>query len=220
MCLPVALTLLSNLSHRCRDQGSSAANPPHWIPQIIPRCRGGYLPDSWSSIFVWKSKIMMRMGLIVVGLGTLAVMELGTPARTKTSAPDPFEQLLVDVNTSRDTLKTTDRLEFITCGMRRRFSRFRQSNQHGHRMWQPSFPNDSSSVENHHRGAGEKKDVVRKPKPKPKNADGSKPRSKPTSSGKATNTDRSKAVVELKPCRPNAFDSLLQALNLSSRCQS
>ena len=54
---------------------------------------------------------MMRIGLIVVGLCTLTIMELGTPARTKTSAPDPFEQLAVDVSVSRDTLKKADRLE-------------------------------------------------------------------------------------------------------------
>src|SRR5438552_7493021 len=34
---------------------------------------------------------------IVVGLGALTVMGLGTPSRTKTSVPDPFEQLTVDV---------------------------------------------------------------------------------------------------------------------------
>jgi hypothetical protein len=51
------------------------------------------------------------MGLIVFGLSTLTVMELGTPSRTKTSAPDPFEQLTVDVSVSSDTLETADRLE-------------------------------------------------------------------------------------------------------------
>jgi hypothetical protein len=51
------------------------------------------------------------MGFIVVGLTTLAVMELGTPSHTKTSAPDPFEQLTVDVSISSDTLETADRLE-------------------------------------------------------------------------------------------------------------
>ena len=149
-------------------------------------------------------------------------MELGTPARTKTSAPDPFEQLLLDVNTSRDTLKTADRLEIHHLRQETPVQPISQI--------EPTRPpdvaailpqRDSSSVENHHRGAGEKKDVVRKPKPKPKNADGkTNPGPKPTSSGKAPKTNRSKAVVELKPCRPNAFDSLLQALNLSSRCQS
>jgi hypothetical protein len=34
---------------------------------------------------------------IVVGLGALTVMELGTPSHTKTSVPDPFEQLTVDI---------------------------------------------------------------------------------------------------------------------------
>ena len=96
------------------------------------------------------------MGLIVVGLGTLAVMELGTPARTKTSAPDPFEQLLVDVNTSRDTLKTTDRLEIHHLR--------HETPVQPISPIEPARPpdvaailpqRDSSSVENHHRGAGE-----------------------------------------------------------------
>jgi hypothetical protein len=54
---------------------------------------------------------MMRMGLIVVGLSTRTVMELGTPSHTKTSAPDPFEQLVLDVSVSPDTLKMADRIE-------------------------------------------------------------------------------------------------------------
>ena len=54
---------------------------------------------------------MMRIGLIVVGLGTLTIMELGTPSHTKTSATDPFDQLTIDVSVSPDTLETADRLE-------------------------------------------------------------------------------------------------------------
>jgi hypothetical protein len=54
---------------------------------------------------------MMRMGLIVVGLSTLTIMELGTPSLTKTSAPDPFDQLMIDASVSPDTLETADRLE-------------------------------------------------------------------------------------------------------------
>jgi hypothetical protein len=152
---------------------------------------------------------MMRIGLIVVGLGTLTAMELGTPSRTKTSATDPFEQLTVDVSASRDTLETADRLEAHHL-------------QHEAPL-QPITPvepipppdltaivpeEDSSAVG---RGTNDKKDVVRKPKPKPKYTTPSKPRPKLT---------HSKAVVELKPCRPNAFDDLLQALNLPSRCQT
>ena len=39
---------------------------------------------------------MMRTGLIVVGLSTVTIMELGTASRTKTNARDPFDQLMID----------------------------------------------------------------------------------------------------------------------------
>jgi hypothetical protein len=163
---------------------------------------------------------MMRIGLIVVGLFTLTIMELGTPARTKTSAPDPFEQLAVDVSVSRDTLEKADRLETHYL-------------QHDVRV-QPISPvepapppppdvtaiileEDSNIVG---RGTNDKKELVRKPKPKTKNTTPNKPRPKLTNSNKAPKTERSKAMVEVKPCRPNAFDSLLQALNFSARCQT
>jgi hypothetical protein len=51
---------------------------------------------------------MMRMALIVVSLSTLTVIELVTPSRTKTNAPDPFDQLTVDVSVSPDTLEAAD----------------------------------------------------------------------------------------------------------------
>ena len=54
---------------------------------------------------------MMRMALIVVCLSTLTVIELVTPSRTKTNAPDPFDQLTVDVSVSPDTLEAADRIE-------------------------------------------------------------------------------------------------------------
>ena len=51
------------------------------------------------------------MALIVVSLSTLTVIELVTPSRTKTNAPDPFDQLTVDVSVSPDTLEAADRIE-------------------------------------------------------------------------------------------------------------
>lgn len=161
---------------------------------------------------------MMRVGLIVVGLSALTIMELGTPPRTQTSAPDPFEQLTVDVSVSGDTLETADRREIHHL-------------QHEAPVQpispvKPTPPPDGTAITSETdssavwRGTKEKKDVVRKLKPKPKYATPRKPRPKLTNSNKAPNTERSKAVVEVKPCRPNAFDSLLQALNLSSRCQT
>jgi hypothetical protein len=161
---------------------------------------------------------MMRVGLIVVGLSALIIMELRTPPRTKTSAPDPFEQLTVDVSVSRDTLKTADRLEIHQLQ--------HEATVQPISAVEPTPPpdvtaiipeKDSSTVG---RGTNDKKDVVRKLRSRPKYTEPDKPRPQPTNSKKAAKTGRSKAMVEVKPCRPNAFDSLLQALNFSSRCQT
>jgi hypothetical protein len=161
---------------------------------------------------------MMRMALIVFGLSTLTVIELVTPSRTKTNAPDPFDQPTVDVSVTPDTLEAADRIEIHHL-------------QHEAPL-QPVSPVEpilppavttlfsgySSTVG---LGANDKKDVVRKVKPKPKYADHpNKPEPKRTNSNKAPKIEQSKAIVEVKPCRPDALDSLLQAMKLSSRCQT
>lgn len=162
---------------------------------------------------------MMRICLIVIGLGVLIAMELGTPSRSKPSEIDPFEQLTFEASTSGDTLKKGDRLEV-------------------HRMPQEapvqpialaepmSPPRDPiAMLAEANSGvvgstANAKRDAVKKPKPRPKDAAPAKPPPKLANSSKAEKAEKSKAVVELKPCRPNAFDELLQALSLSSRCQT
>ncbi len=159
---------------------------------------------------------MMRMALIVVSLSTLTVTELVTPSRTKTNTPDSFDQLTVDISVSPDTLEAADRIEIHHL-------------QHEAPLQpvspvEPTLPpdvttlvsGDSSTVG---LGANDKKDVVRELKPKPKYTDSDKPRPKRTNS-KAPKIEPSKAIVEVKPCRPDALDSLLQALKLSSRCQT
>jgi len=158
----------------------------------------------------------MRMGLIVVGLSTLTIMELGTPSRTNTSARDPFDQLMIDASVSPDTLETADRLE---------------THHLPHQALRPppaipTVPPDSAALVPREPGTVglgsiDKKDVVGRKKPKPKYAtDPDKPLPKRTSSHQAPMIERSKArtVVEVKPCRQKAFDSLLQALNLPSQC--
>jgi hypothetical protein len=161
---------------------------------------------------------MMRVILIVVSLSALTIVGLGTPPRTNTSAPDRFEQLAVDASLSGDTLQTADRHEIHRL-------------QHEAPVQPISFveptppsagtainpKKDSSTVGN---GTDDKKHVVRKPKPGPRHTEPNEPKPKPANSNKAVGMVRSKAMVEVKPCRPNAFDSLLQALNLSSRCQT
>jgi hypothetical protein len=160
---------------------------------------------------------MMRIGLIVVGLGTLTIMELGTPSRTKTSSLDRFDQLTLDVTVRSDILGKADRLETHHVQ--------REARAQPTSSVEPTPPpvtaiipeQDASAVG---RSRKDKKDVVRRPKPKPKHTTPSKPRPKLASSSKIPKTEQSKAVVELKPCRTNAFDDLLQALNLTSRCQT
>jgi hypothetical protein len=61
-------------------------------------------------------------------------------------------------------------------------------------------------VDQHRRGAV----VVMLPKPRPKH----------TASKKSANTERSKMIIAVKPCRPNTFDNLLKALNLSPACET
>jgi hypothetical protein len=195
---------------------STAANPPHWTLKIFPRSWSEYLPDSRSASPFRKNKIMMRMGLIVVGLSTLTVMELGTPSRTKTSASDPFERLTVDVSVSSDTLERADRLEIHHLPHEEPFHASSPVEPTSPQDGIALVPRDSRAVE---LGANNKKDAVRKLKPRLKNTDSNEPRPNRTNSNKAPKTERSKAIVEVKPCRPNAFDRLLQVLNLSSKCQ-
>jgi hypothetical protein len=158
---------------------------------------------------------MMRMTLIVVGLSTLTIMELSTPSRTKTSAPDPFDQLMIDGSVSPDTLETADRLE----------------THHLPHLLQPppaipTMPPDSAALVPREPGTVglgsiDKKDVVGKQKPKLKYAtDPDNPLPKRTSSRQAAMIERSKAraIVEVRSCRQKAFDSLLQALKLPSQC--
>ena len=164
---------------------------------------------------------MMRVGLIVVGLSALTIMELGTPPRAKTAAPDPFEQLTVDISVSGDTLETADRLEIHRLQ--------HEATVQPTSAVEPTLPPDvttatTSETDSSAVGSGtiEKKHVVRKSRPGPKYTEPNKPKPKPkpANSNKVARMDRSKAMVEVKPCRPYSFDSLLQALNLSPRCQT
>jgi hypothetical protein len=160
---------------------------------------------------------MMRIGLIVVGLCTVTIVELGTPARTKTSAPDPFEQLTVDVSVSRDTLETADRLEIHHLQHEARVQTILPVEPTPPLNVTAIIPEEDSSTVGR---TNDKKEVIRKLKPKPKYISANKPRPKLANPNKAPKTERSKTMVEVKPCRLYAFDSLLQVLNLSSRCQT
>lgn len=160
----------------------------------------------------------MRAGLIVVGLSALTIMELGTPRRTKTSAPDRFEQLTIGISVSGDTLETADRREVHRL-------------QHEAPVQpissvEPTPPQDATAAltpENNPGTVGStggNKQVAGKLRPGPKYAEPDKPRQQSTNPNKAARMARPKPMGEARPCRPNAFDGLLQALNLPSRCQT
>jgi len=164
---------------------------------------------------------MMRICLIVVGVAVLIIMELGTPSRSKPSEPDRFEQLTIDLSVSGDTLKKGDRLEVHRLQQETPVLPMTPAEP----ISSPSPPNLIARIAEEDSNVArlaptDRKHFVKKPKPQPKHATPNKPRPKAANSDKAAKTEPPKAVVELKPCRPNAFDDLLQALSLPSRCRT
>jgi hypothetical protein len=165
---------------------------------------------------------MMRAAVILVGVGSLFAMERGTPPRVAKAVDQPPTQSTVSVGDPRDTLKV-DRLEIAY---------FQNELPTQPISFELAPPADSTPViskeagkivsGNQHDAKTEKFAVVR-PKPRPKIPD-SKPRpnTRPTTTDTNTvaNTYRSKPAMDVTPCRPNAFDRFLNALNLRSGCEA
>ena len=150
---------------------------------------------------------MMRAALILVSLGTLAAMELEAPPRTRKAVNEPLAQSTVGLSASRDTLTKADRLEVPYV----QYEAPAQPISSVERMPPPAptaiiQQEAPKIIDQHRRGAV----VVMLPKPRPKH----------TASKKTANTERSKVTIEVKSCRPNTFDSLLKALNLSPACET
>jgi hypothetical protein len=100
-----ALTLLlvlisaSSVPPLCRLIGLHEYSPNLFSPK----------PGQRSSF--WKSKIMRRAALILVGLSTLAIMELETPPRTRKAHSEPLAQSTVGIGESRGNSTKADPLE-------------------------------------------------------------------------------------------------------------
>jgi hypothetical protein len=150
---------------------------------------------------------MMRAALIFVGVGTLVALEFGTPPRNGKAVNKPLAQSTVGISPSRDTLTKADRLEIPYVQYEARTQPISSVEQRP-----PPDPTAVVSqqalkiVDQHERGAA----VVILPKPRPKQ----------TGSEKTANAERSKAMIAVKSCRPNTFDILLRALNLSPACET
>jgi hypothetical protein len=149
----------------------------------------------------------MRAALILVGVGTLALMELEAPPR----ATKPVSEPSAGSGVSRDTLTTADRLEIPHMQ--------HEAPVQPNSSSEPKSPPDQAAitareppkiVAQQKRGANAEKLTVVLPRPRPKHG-----------ISKATaNPGPSKPIVEVKSCRPNAFDGLLKALNLSGGCET
>jgi len=159
----------------------------------------------------WKSKIMMRAALILVGLSTLAIMELETPPRTTKAHSEPLAQSTVGKGGSRGDSTKTDPLEIPYV----QYDAPAPPTSSVERMpppdVKPIIPQQAPNIiDQRGRDANDKTVVAKTPKPRPKHPD----------SRKAAKTDRSKATIEVRSCRPNAFDNLIKAKNLSAGCET
>ena len=190
----------------------------------------------------------MRAALILVGVGSLVAMELGTPPRVAKAVNQPLTQSTVGAGDPRDTLAKADRLEipYFQNQLSAQLISFVE----------PTPPADSTPVISKQAGqivsgnrhdaktdvktdtktdvktdAKTKKVAFVYPKPRPKIPDSKpRPRTRPetrpdtrpktTDSKTVANTNRSKAPMDVKPCRPNAFDNFLKALKLPSGCEA
>ena len=167
---------------------------------------------------------MMRAALILVGVGSLVAMELGTPPRVAKAVNQPLTQSTVGVADSRDTLAKADRLEIPYFQNELPTQPISFVERMPPADSTPIISKQASKIisGNRHDAKTKKVAFVRpelKPKLRPKIPD-SEPRPKTTDSKTIANTSRSKAPMDVKPCRPNAFDSFLKALHLPSGCEA
>ena len=213
-----ALTLLANLLPLDAAGSLAAAKLPHWTLEFLWH----QLACSrlvWSGSSFGKREIMMRAALILVSVGSLAAMELATPPRVAKAVNQPLTPT-VGVGDSRDTLAKADRLEipYFRNELPTQPSSFVERTPPAHAT--PVISKAASKiVSGNPHDAKTGKVAPARPKPRPRIAD-SKPGTRTTNSRTVANTDRSKAPMDVKPCRPNMFDSLLKALSLPSGCEA
>jgi hypothetical protein len=150
---------------------------------------------------------VMRAALVLVGFCTLIAMELEAPPRIRKAVNEPLPQSTVGLSASRDTLTKADRSEISYVQYDPPAQRISSVERMPPQDPMAIIPQEVPKiVDQHKRGAV----VVMLPKPRPKH----------TASKKTANTERSKVTIAPKSCRPNTFDTLLKALNLSPACET
>jgi hypothetical protein len=153
----------------------------------------------------------MRAALFLVGLGTLVVMELETPPRTRKPVSEPPALTTVGLAVSRDTLTAADRFEIppmLQQAPAQPISSIEPATPPAEAATAAQEPAKPVEPNVHRRTA--RRPAIMLPKPRPRHTP---PRA-------TASTGRSKPMVEVKSCTPGAFDGLLKALNLSTGCQT
>ncbi|MGY3353513.1 hypothetical protein ACVWZK_000176 [Bradyrhizobium sp. GM0.4] len=150
----------------------------------------------------------MRVALFLVGLATLAVMELEAPPRMTEPVNEPPAEATVGLRPSQDTLTKVDRLEI------RQFKAPPQPLSSSEMMHPPDqtaivAQEDSKIIEQQERSATGKSAIML-PRPRPRHG----------TSEASAGASRAQPVAEARPCRSGAFDVLFKALNLQTRCQT
>ena len=144
----------------------------------------------------------MRVALFLIGLGTLAVMELEAPPRITDPVNEPLALATVGLRPSHDTLTKADRLDI---------PQFEASPQPLSSSELTHPPDHIAIVARAHseiveqKGNASGKSAIMLPRPRPRQGAGA---------------SSAKPVVEARPCPSGAFDGLLKALNLQTRCQT
>jgi hypothetical protein len=177
----------------------------------------------------------MRTALILVGLGTLAVMEIQTPPRATKPVETQLAQTTLGFAISSDTLTAADRSE----------NPHAQQQASAQQIFSPepiappvqpaaAAPEPAPIVEQPERAVPAAKPAVIMPKPRPKRLAKDLPKNLPKDRAKDVSKDlpkhqiakatakttRSKPIVEARPCQPGAFDGLFKALSLPLGCQT
>lgn len=153
----------------------------------------------------------MRAVLIVVGLGTLVIMELGTPPRSAANVHTQLTPSLIGISARSDTLMQGDRAQLPDALFEA--------------PAKPVVPVASASAPEAPPARVQRAAVVREPNrhiasPKKVAVAKAKPRPQQTASRNAARSDQPKPTIEVRSCRPGVFDGLLKALSLASGCET
>ncbi len=173
----------------------------------------------------------MRAALILVGLGTLAVMEIQTPPRATKSVATELAQATLSFAAPGDTLTAADRVEIPHAQQQASLQQIFSSEPIAPPVQSAAVAREAAPiVEQPERAVPAAKPAVVLPKPRPKDLSKHLPKDPPKHLPKdlpkheiaksTAKTTRSKPTVEAKSCQPGAFDGLFKALSLPLGCQT